>query len=68
MTRMLEVRARISLMHDEVDKWNSYMSLTFNPEIIGDNRDAVEFNLDRYYSNFISQTEDISKMIENLHL
>ncbi len=63
---LLEVRTQLRMVDEEVDGARYYFQLTFDPKVTGNNREAVEQNLDNAYRQYGDRARIVAEKIAKL--
>ena len=63
---LLEVRAHLRMLDEEVDDARYYFQLTFDPKVAGTNRQAVEQNLENGYRQYGDRARIVAEKIAKL--
>ena len=63
---LLEVRTHLRMLDEEVDDTRYYFQLTFDPKVAGNNRQAVEQNLENGYRQYGDRARIVAEKIAKL--
>lgn len=63
---LLEVRTHLRMLDEEVDDARYYFQLTFDPKVVGANRQAVEQNLENAYRQYGDRARIVAEKIAKL--
>lgn len=63
---LLEVRTHLRMLDDEIDQARYYFQLTFDPKVIGDNRQSVTQNLENGYRQYGDRARIVAETIAKL--
>ena len=63
---LLEVRTHLRMLDEEVDDARYYFQLTFDPKVTGNNRQAVEQNLENGYRQYGDRARIVAEKIAKL--